>query len=165
MAGLAPQHRGEAGSSPFSRPSLHCCTESAATLYRLRRATPLRLLSLTVCVALAFFTSCVHLGFLTNVPVSSVARLLAEQPFGDSDDGGSVGGPSPPALSVRALSADGRRNGPYSYFVALNLYNNEDILPLMSDQLLLLAHSLGASNVFISVFENGASACASASAS
>jgi hypothetical protein len=42
-----------------------------------------------------------------------------------------------------------------SYYIALNLINNEPILPQMRSQLLLLASALGIENVFISIYENG----------
>ncbi|KAJ2070365.1 hypothetical protein GGH13_004074, partial [Coemansia sp. S155-1] len=40
-------------------------------------------------------------------------------------------------------------------FVAINLYNNEQILPNMATQLLALADRLGHDRIFISVYENG----------
>ena len=42
-----------------------------------------------------------------------------------------------------------------SYYIALNLFNNEEILPLLSEQLILLSHVVGVDNVFISIYENG----------
>ncbi|CAB4475961.1 uncharacterized protein OCT59_017999 [Rhizophagus irregularis] len=40
-------------------------------------------------------------------------------------------------------------------FIAANFYNNEDILPNFSEQLLELVQILGPENVYISIFENG----------
>ncbi|KAJ2864624.1 hypothetical protein GGH94_002770 [Coemansia aciculifera] len=40
-------------------------------------------------------------------------------------------------------------------FVAINLYNNEKILPNMATQLLALADTLGHDQIFISIYENG----------
>ncbi|KAJ2865355.1 hypothetical protein GGH94_002308 [Coemansia aciculifera] len=40
-------------------------------------------------------------------------------------------------------------------FVAINLYNNEKVLPNMATQLLALADTLGHSRIFISIYENG----------
>ncbi|KAJ2094304.1 hypothetical protein GGI09_005479 [Coemansia sp. S100] len=40
-------------------------------------------------------------------------------------------------------------------FIAINLYNNEQILPNMATQLLALADRLGHDRIFISVYENG----------
>ena len=42
-----------------------------------------------------------------------------------------------------------------SYFVALNLFNNEAIMEQLQDQLLLLAEVLGEDNIYVSVWENG----------
>ncbi|KAJ2885540.1 hypothetical protein H4R27_001335 [Coemansia aciculifera] len=40
-------------------------------------------------------------------------------------------------------------------FVAINLYNNEKVLPNMATQLLALADILGHDHIFISIYENG----------
>lgn len=42
-----------------------------------------------------------------------------------------------------------------NYFIALNLYNNEAILPDMASQLTNLISFLGRENVFVSAYENG----------
>jgi len=43
----------------------------------------------------------------------------------------------------------------WSYYIAVNLYNNEDIMPQFSDQIMMLAQFLGPANVYFSAFENG----------
>lgn len=43
----------------------------------------------------------------------------------------------------------------WSFYIAVNLYNNEDIMPQFVDQINMLTQFLGPSNVFFSAFENG----------
>ena len=50
---------------------------------------------------------------------------------------------------------EGKSFSDQSYYIALNLFNNEEILPLLSEQLILLSHVVGVDNVFISIYENG----------
>jgi hypothetical protein len=44
---------------------------------------------------------------------------------------------------------------PRTYFFALNLYNSEEILEQLTEQLLLVSTVLGEHRVFISIWENG----------
>lgn len=57
-----------------------------------------------------------------------------------------------PGLAPHAAAA---LADPGLIFIALNLFNNDDILPQFRRELLRLAAALGPSNVFVSVFENG----------
>jgi hypothetical protein len=50
----------------------------------------------------------------------------------------------------------------WSYYIALNLYNSEDVLPQLADALVLLARALGPADVFVSIYENGTLAALSA---
>lgn len=62
-------------------------------------------------------------------------------------------------MRYAALRADAPDPTPYNlhhrYFVALNLHQNEAILPDMITNLVHLAAFLGVDNVYISIFENG----------
>lgn len=56
---------------------------------------------------------------------------------------------------VRELTSAAAALPTRSYYVALNLFNNEPIMGQLQDQLLLLAEVLGEANVYVSVWENG----------
>ena len=43
----------------------------------------------------------------------------------------------------------------WSYYIALNLFNNEDILPQLEEQIVIFATLVGEEQVFVSIFENG----------
>lgn len=58
-------------------------------------------------------------------------------------------------LESRDLTAAAAALPVRSYYVALNLFNNEPIMGQLQDQLLLLAEVLGEANVYVSVWENG----------
>jgi hypothetical protein len=47
------------------------------------------------------------------------------------------------------------RSSPAKYFIALNLYNSERVIPNLALQLINLAEFLGRDRIFISVYENG----------
>jgi hypothetical protein len=51
------------------------------------------------------------------------------------------------------LYSDLKNAGPY--LIAINLYNNEAVVPTLARTLLATANYLGAANVFISIFESG----------
>ena len=55
------------------------------------------------------------------------------------------------------LSSIRQMQGTDYYFVAINFYNNEDILPDFILQFLQVVHVIGPSNMFVSVYENGSS--------
>lgn len=44
---------------------------------------------------------------------------------------------------------------PRTYFIALNLNNNADVMDQLEDQLLVLVDAVGSSRIFVSVWENG----------
>ncbi|KAJ2047463.1 hypothetical protein H4S04_004432 [Coemansia sp. S16] len=57
--------------------------------------------------------------------------------------------------SVNQRYANITHGGMEPVFVAINLYDNEKILPNMATQLLALADTLGHDRIFISIYENG----------
>jgi alpha-1,3-mannosyltransferase len=46
-------------------------------------------------------------------------------------------------------------NSPKTIFLALNLHQNEGVLPTFFQELPIVLHQLGPQNVFVSVYENG----------
>jgi hypothetical protein len=58
---------------------------------------------------------------------------------------------------ARELSAQVNLNVLHSqsYYIALNLFNSEDVIEQITGQLLLFAHVAGPANVFVSIYENG----------
>ncbi|KAJ2020877.1 hypothetical protein GGI13_005023 [Coemansia sp. RSA 455] len=57
--------------------------------------------------------------------------------------------------SVKQRYADITPDNMEPMFIAINLHNNEQILPNMATQLLALADTLGHDRIFISIYENG----------
>lgn len=53
------------------------------------------------------------------------------------------------------IREDGEHEHPMQVFIALNLHNNEDVIPDFLVQLLDLVHYLGRKNIFISIYESG----------
>ncbi|OLY84386.1 Alpha-1,3-mannosyltransferase CMT1 [Smittium mucronatum] len=66
-------------------------------------------------------------------------------------------------VNLKALSYDENKSEEdnnafkrkYKYFFSMNLYNNEEVLPYLIQELLLLFKFLGGENVFLSIYENG----------
>jgi len=56
------------------------------------------------------------------------------------------------AEEVQRIAAKVSALPPRTYYVALNVNNNADIMPQLHDQLLVLVDALGASNVFASIW-------------
>lgn len=48
-----------------------------------------------------------------------------------------------------------QQSSPKKYFIALNLFNNEAVIPTITAVLRHLANFLGKENIFISIYENG----------
>jgi hypothetical protein len=48
-----------------------------------------------------------------------------------------------------------QRRRPQRFFIGLNLYNSEHVVPVITEVLLKLVKALGKDNVFISIYENG----------
>ncbi|TXT04902.1 hypothetical protein VHUM_03985 [Vanrija humicola] len=60
----------------------------------------------------------------------------------------------PPLQELPPLNRDLAGAAPGKYFIAANLYNNEDLVPHWSDQVIKLAEHLGPSNTFVSIYES-----------
>ncbi|WOO85796.1 uncharacterized protein LOC62_07G009282 [Vanrija pseudolonga] len=60
----------------------------------------------------------------------------------------------PPLNELPPLDRDLAGAPPGKYFIAANLYNNEDLVPHWSDQVVKLAEHLGPSNTFVSIYES-----------
>jgi hypothetical protein len=105
------------------------------------------------------FTTLTDYTVLAAPPAEAVfARLLAAPTTAAAAGGGATAAVD--ASAVQRLLVDGDklpRLRRWSYFVALNLFNSEDILLQTGSQLLRLCAMLGLDNVFVSIFENGAS--------
>jgi hypothetical protein len=48
-----------------------------------------------------------------------------------------------------------QRRRPQRFFIGLNLYNSEHVVPTITEILVKLVNVLGKDNVFISIYENG----------